>query len=323
MRKIFLYACVLGALMLTACGKRMPKDVIPTDEMESILYDYHLTTAMQTAMLQVDNVKREAMRRYIFSKHGVTEEQFDSSMVWYTRHPEELTRIYTRIQERFQTESKHVSNLLSSRAEGMTLSLPGDTVDMWHGDDYYLLKANEPLHQMITFSMAADSNFQANDAIRWTARYVFRNETRAVVRMGLSIIYENDSVVGEVRNVTRSCTKSIYLPQDSAFRIRAINGFIYVPANGSKNSDILVHNMELMRYHVPIDSTKLHRAVPDTATVAGAPNDSANQIQLALPDSVSSPGRSQRLSPDELKQAAPNHPHRPKGLVNANGNRRR
>lgn len=310
MRRKYFYACILATLLTASCGKKMPKDVIPADQMESILYDYHLSSAMQSSMPHVDNVKREAMRRYVFSKHGVTEEQFDSSMVWYTRHSEELAKIYTNLKDRFAAESEHVSQLLSSREEGMTLSLPGDTVDMWHGDAYYRLEARNPLNHILTFSLAADSNFQANDAIRWTAHYDFMKDAKAVVRMGLSVIYDNDSVAGEVKNVTRSGSKSIYIPQDSAYSIRQINGFIYVPAEGPLGSDILVHDVELMRYHVPFDSTKLQKAVdtiPHNIPTNPA-GDSILQRQKMREDSLRMNAPQKRLSPDELKRQPAMHP---------------
>jgi hypothetical protein len=299
MKKRYLYVCALAACLLAACGKRLPKDVIATGEMESILYDYHLTNAMQSTVPGSDNAKKEAMRRYLFAKHGVTEEQFDSSMVWYTRHPEELAKIYTHLQERFKGESDHVAQLLASRDEGMTLSVPGDTVDMWNGDAYYRLQAQEPLHQMLTFTMKADSNFQANDAIRWTAQYAFGKDAHAVLRMGLSVIYENDSVSGEVKNVTRSGLKEIYIPQDSAYSIRAIHGFIYMP-NSSKQADVLVHDLTLMRYHVPFDSTKLQRPKVDSLQTAG--NTTGDSLMLRTDSLPQVPAQPQRLSPDQLKR---------------------
>ncbi len=306
MKRIYLYACVLSALLMASCGKKMPKDVIPTDRMERILYDYHLATAVEQTASHVDNVEREALRRSVFAKYGITEAQFDSSMVWYSRHPEELAKIYTNLQTQLQGESEHVSQLLASREEGMTLSVPGDTVDMWHGDAYYRLEARNPLNHLLTFSMAADSNFQANDAIRWTARYAFAPEAKAVLRMGLSVIYDNDSVAGEVKNVTRSGEKSIYIPQDSAYKIKTIHGFIVVPANAPRATEVLVHDMELMRYHVPFDSTRLQRLAQadslaaDSAKSVRKGTDTVTTVPNVAPLSVDE--TPQRLSPDQLKR---------------------
>jgi hypothetical protein len=308
----------MAAFLMMGCGKQMPRDVIGQGQMEDILYDYHLAAAMQNTQGSGDNVKKEAMRRFLFRKHGVTEAEFDSSMVWYTRHPEALAKIYTNLQDRFKAEGDRVQQLLASREEGMTLSLPGDTVDMWHGDAFFILQPHQPLHHMFTFSMQADSNFQANDAIRWTAQYAFRNDAKSVARMGLSIVYDNDSVAGEVKNVTRSGLKEIYLPQDSAYKIRSINGFIYVPAEGPMNSDILVHDMQLMRYHVPFDSTKLQKAKVDTT--ATAVPDSALQLKTTA-DTVAVSAHPQRLSPNELKRI-PNHNHKPNPNKNLTPNRK-
>jgi hypothetical protein len=152
---------------------------------------------------------------------------------------------------------------------------------------------------MLTFTMKADSNFQANDAIRWTAQYAFGKDAHAVLRMGLSVIYENDSVSGEVKNVTRSGLKEIYIPQDSAYSIRAIHGFIYLP-NSSKQADVLVHDLTLMRYHVPFDSTKLQRPKVDSLQTAG--NTAGDSLMLRTDSLPQTPAQPQRLSPDQLKR---------------------
>lgn len=43
-----------------------------------------------------DNYQKEAYKNYVFEKYHITEADFDSSMVWYTRHTEELAGLYKR-----------------------------------------------------------------------------------------------------------------------------------------------------------------------------------------------------------------------------------
>jgi ribonuclease HI len=53
------------------------------------------------------------------------------------------------------------------------------------------------------------------------------------------------------KSITESGPQSIYLRTDSAYNIKALNGFIYVPENQTKQPNILLHKIDLTRYHMP------------------------------------------------------------------------
>lgn len=253
MRKKIRWIWLLGAMMLAGCGKQIPKDVIQPDRMEGILYDYHLSTALSTQLSSSENYKKEALRKYVFQKHHITEAEFDSSMVWYTRHTVELSRIYASLGKRFREEKKAMSKLLAARENRPEISLPGDTVDVWYGDTLYWL-LDTPLGNRVSFTIPVDSNFKAKDAFRWTADYIFLSEKKQRVTMGLNILFDNDSVAGCVKEITRSGTQSLYVAPDSAYTIRSINGFIYLAADSIRFPGVLVNDIALTRYHAPLDT---------------------------------------------------------------------
>ena len=94
-RKLNRILLVGGLAVLCSCKPSIPRDVIDPDDMEDILYDYHLADA--AANLNSDSTRFYNARLYqlaVLKKHGVTEAQFDSSMVYYTRHTEKLYAIY-------------------------------------------------------------------------------------------------------------------------------------------------------------------------------------------------------------------------------------
>lgn len=107
-----------------------------------------------------DNYQKEAYKNYVFEKHHITEAEFDSSMVWYTRHTEELASLYKKLGERFRSEKKHMQELLALRENKPAVSLPGDTVDVWYDRKLYWL-TDVPLANKVTFEIPADSNFKA------------------------------------------------------------------------------------------------------------------------------------------------------------------
>ena len=242
----FRWTLIACLALLSSCGKEIPDEIIQPSKMEKVLYDYHLTMGMSD---NSKNTEKEARKKYIFQKHGITAADFDSSMVWYTRESQELMSIYENLNKRFKREYEHVERLLESREEANTRSFAsGDTVDVWMKENI-LWFTKSPLNNRLTFEIKADSTFHPRDAFDWNMDYYFMTEGEAI--MGLNVIYENDSVIGMTKSITESGPQSIYLHTDSAYNIKSLNGFIYVPQNQAKQPNILLHKINLTRYHMP------------------------------------------------------------------------
>ena len=242
----FRWTLITCLALLSSCGKEIPDEIIQPSKMEKVLYDYHLTMGMSD---NSKNTEKEARKKYIFQKHGITAADFDSSMVWYTRESQELMSIYENLNKRFKREYEHVERLLESREEANTRSFAsGDTVDVWMKENI-LWFTKFPLNNRLTFEIKTDSTFHPKDAFDWNMDYYFMTEGEAI--MGLNVIYENDSVIGMTKSITESGPQSIYLHTDSAYNIKSLNGFVYIPQNQAKQPNILLHKINLTRYHMP------------------------------------------------------------------------
>ena len=128
MRKLFGYICVAAFLTgMGACGKKIPDDIIQPGDMENLLYDYHLASAMTGSLPYDETYKKDAYFKYVFQKHHVTEAEFDSSMVWYTRHSDVLSDIYTRLKGRFEDDARNMKTQVAKRDNQIDVSMSGDT----------------------------------------------------------------------------------------------------------------------------------------------------------------------------------------------------
>ncbi len=247
----FRWTLIACLALLTSCGKEIPNEIIQPNKMEKVLYDYHLMMSLSD---NSKNTEREARKNYIFQKHDITQAVFDSSMVWYTRETKELMSIYDNLNKRFKREYEHTARLLESRGDANIHAFAsGDTVDVWVKDKIiWFTKA--PLTNQLTFEIKADTTFHPKDAFHWNMDYSFFAEGEAI--MGLNVVYDNDSVIGMTKSITQSGPQDIYLHTDSAFNIKSLNGFIYVPEKQDKQPNILLHKINLTRYHMtePTDS---------------------------------------------------------------------
>ena len=88
---------VLLVFSLTACKVKRPETVLPDAKMENVLYDYHIAKAMGEEVPYNESYKRVLYIESVFKKYGITQADFDSSMVWFARNPEVLTKIYLSV----------------------------------------------------------------------------------------------------------------------------------------------------------------------------------------------------------------------------------
>lgn len=105
-RKILLFIIVL----LLGCGgsnfKEVPEGVIPRKRMIDLLVDIHLSDAVLVNKKFNTNKHEyqiEGYYKYLYEKHGYNREEIDSSIAFYTRYPDEYSKMYDEVLEKLNT----------------------------------------------------------------------------------------------------------------------------------------------------------------------------------------------------------------------------
>ena len=97
---------VLYILLIFLFGACQPKHILSSKKMENILYDLHKAEAI----IEVENlaVKQDSsinkFYEVLLEKHGISQAQFDSSIVWYTNNPQRFNKIYPRVIKRLEAD---------------------------------------------------------------------------------------------------------------------------------------------------------------------------------------------------------------------------
>ena len=247
MKKILILVWI--AVVFAGCGKQIPDDIIQPDTMEALLYDYHLAVSLKSDLPYAEKFKEQAYMKYVFKKHDVSEEEFDQSLAWYSRHSNFLSDIYKAIDSRLESEEESLRDQIRMREGQITVSMSGDSVDVWQERKLIWLRNSEYLNK-ITFSLKADTSFKHHDALELKADFLFLpNNKASKAVLGLNFVFKNDSVQGLTKTIEMSGNQSFYLKADSAFDFRNVNGYIYYPSDNKKESSVIVSNISLMRYH--------------------------------------------------------------------------
>ncbi|MDD4993632.1 MAG: DUF4296 domain-containing protein [Paludibacter sp.] len=91
----FTFICIA---FLAACGGR-PSGVLNKNDMTEVLTDLHKLDGSLAAkgILYGNSDEKNAYYSSVLKKHGITQAQFDSSLVWYTKNPKKFDDIYIKV----------------------------------------------------------------------------------------------------------------------------------------------------------------------------------------------------------------------------------
>ena len=100
-RKCIVIFCVILAVV----GCR-PRGVLSNREMRDVLYELHRADgAIQVAGYNYSHDEEIAgYYKNILDRHGISQAQFDSSLVWYTNNPQIFNKIYPKVLARLEEE---------------------------------------------------------------------------------------------------------------------------------------------------------------------------------------------------------------------------
>lgn len=124
---------LLLGLVMVGCR---PRGVLSTSKMREVLFDLHKTEAI-LQQCGYNYGHDEAVAKYyyvVLEKHGVTKAQFDSSLVWYTDHPDFGNILYPRVVSRVEAEVEELEHRVELRnaanGEPVGETVPTASVDV-------------------------------------------------------------------------------------------------------------------------------------------------------------------------------------------------
>lgn len=302
---ILLFVLLAGCLSFASCKKKMPAEVIKPAVMENILYDYHLAQALGSDYNGDERYKRELLIQYVFEKHHVTEAEFDSSMVWYTRNMGELGNIYKNLEKRYDEANKNLAQLYQTRKTNRIAS--GDSVNLWRERTMYVLTAAS-LTNRLTFELETDTTFYPLDRFVWLMNVSRLMKGDGQLYAGLTVNYRNDSTSSVVCLLSGEGEQQLSLKADT-LPMKSLQGFVfYKDSVTSEAVPVVLKDITLTRYHAPTGELEALRkaheqqAAKEDSLVVKKLEVHKESIQV-VEDTVPKPLKTMhRRSPDELRR---------------------
>ncbi len=250
---------LLFFLFLISCEVGIPENVVPPKKMESFLYDYHLVQSMSSEFSAFE-YKEKLFYDYIYKKHDITRERFDSSLMWYNRYPKYLKRIYENLEVRLDAEVASLNDARASFEEGVLLEaafLSADTAQLWSSSKIRLLASTHVSSKLsFSFDIPKDSTFLIGDSLAFSFGSYFINGGNDDVKQeaiaSIRIDYDNGTYYHKNLRITESGEYALAAPRDFSKRMKSMEGFIYYVDDDKKcKSKMLLSGITVTRIHPP------------------------------------------------------------------------
>ena len=251
-----LLVILLFTVLLVGCWKT-PDNIISEDDMSAILADMYKAEAM----VEEDNNKyyndslKMMVRQSVMMKHNVTQEQYDTSIVWYAHNLDVYKDVYENTIKQLDTELNEIRKgdytavAPVAKSDKIKPSVPryravGDTADIWENLRTWALLPGFS-RNIITFDLKPDKECMKGD--RYELAFKLANQ-RQSMKVFLGIDYKDGSTAYLYRTVNNEGWKHYKLQADTTRDVTRIYGYM---SYASKPKHVVyVDSVELLRTHL-------------------------------------------------------------------------
>ena len=231
MKRHFCFTWVMGCFSLVIwlnwarCKPGTPSGILSKGKMTDVLYDYHLALAMSQTVGQQNGAQAVMYKDAVLRKYNITQAEFDSSMVYYMRHTEQLHSIYQDLCDRIDAEAVSLGANASDMNRFGDLSSSGDTTNIWKGARSLAFMPCKPLNYY-NFEIPADSSFHKGDCIMldFDSQFIYQDGIRDGLVV-LAIEFDNDSIASQLVHVQSSQHYSMQIEDSQRLGIKKVKGY--------------------------------------------------------------------------------------------------
>lgn len=245
----YLLSLVIGSTSIISCSDR---DRLSRDKMVEVLHDIQLAEAVyQTKYNDFrDKEQKDALIQGILDKHGITQAELDSSLVWYADNAEVYMKVNDSVISSLKKEVDKMSKTFPRGLEASNINnsiLPA----------YYYLSGDIP-----TLTFTIDST-QAKNYPQLSLEFNtlgIQNKMKGELEVWFE--YADTTII---RNQP--------LNKDDHFKVvsvgdtlplKNVSGYFHINAKEAINNKVLLYNIRLRNIEVAKDSTAIK---PDTLSV--------------------------------------------------------
>lgn len=234
-----IYVMIAVAILMTACRK-VPGDIVQPEDMSQYLADIYVAESaveMNYSEYSDDSV-RQALKQAILERHHLTQQQVDTSMMWYGAHIDRYIKVYERTEEILKECLANASAIGTANASTV---VAGDSVNVWNGASGFAIGRTSPT-SVVSFDLERDQNWDKGDCYAWRARFT---NNRSVIRWQLCADYMDGAIEVLTGQFTGDGWHDLTFVADTTKTARRIYGAIVFGDN--LQGDVYVDSIQLVR----------------------------------------------------------------------------
>lgn len=221
-RSKYLILAVAG-LLAASCSK-VPSYVIQPDEMAELMADIHVGESVidMNRLDYRDDSTKMLFKQSILAAHGVTQNDLDTSMDWYSHNISHYMDVYDKTIEILERRISETGNRIAAE----NISVAGDSVNVWSAAAMVAVSSLSPTG-FITFSLQKDENWERGDSYTWRAK--FANSPQESV-WGIMADYADGSTEFITADIEGDGWREISFVADSTKEARRVYGYLNASA---------------------------------------------------------------------------------------------
>ena len=204
LRSISIWGVLTIALAFWGCKPGIPREFLQPGELEDILYDYHVADGMAYADANYTDLayRRQIYREAALRKHGITQAELDSSLVYYYRHADKLHDIYANLAKRLNNDAIALGATANELSQFGNVTAQGDTATVWRNERSLVLIPQAP-YNTVSFDVRADTAYHKGDKmiLSFDNQFIFQEGIKDGVAM-LAVTFTNDSTSTVLNHIT-------------------------------------------------------------------------------------------------------------------------
>lgn len=238
-----LLAAITLCAAIVACN-RVPDGVLTEREFAKVMVDLQYATALANNRLHPTpggDSTRTALLHSVFRRHGITAEQYDSTLRWYghhmTRYIDACNLADSMLSDSIRAIDRELALAKSRRGGG------ADTIDVWPHNPAHMFGPRTP-QQYLTFNLRPDSAWRKGDI--YILEFTPVN-TRTPIEARLVADYADRRASTEIIHTTSlpgTDRVTLTMQLDSTKYLKRIYGYIYHPDDGD---NAYINNISLRR----------------------------------------------------------------------------
>ena len=262
------FAVIVSLLLVLASCSNRPKGVLNQEDMANILTDMHKldgTLVERGVMFSNDSTKMKYYN-FVFAKYSISKANFDSSLVWYTKNPQEFNNIYNKVLINLTLQEKEVKSGKYHFIDSVELAKIKR--EIWNKRTKYVLTKDSTrtrLNFEFTNTKFTNNEFSYGDVL--ILRFLLRiapEDSSTNQRVNLRINYNNgkvDKIFAKAYHDSILRRYTIKLPAFKKLKIKSISGELLWSKKYNGNLNAMVDSISLIRKFNPVQQDSLRKLV--------------------------------------------------------------